>query len=73
MTGAGGDFEDGRDESNVIPTASRRRPAASELNRFHLGPCDVNGYESDDGGDLDADVEQEASQADDGSTQNVED
>jgi len=41
--------------------------------RTNLGPCDVNGYEGEDGNDADADEEEEASQANDGSTQNVED
>jgi hypothetical protein len=40
-----------------------------------LGPSDVNGYEGEDGDDADADADEEedASQVDDGSTQNVED
>jgi len=38
-----------------------------------LGPRDVNGYEGEDGDNVDVDEEEEASQADDGSTQNVED
>jgi hypothetical protein len=41
--------------------------------RTDLGPSDINGYGGEDGDDVDADVEEEASQADDGSTQNVED
>jgi hypothetical protein len=41
--------------------------------RTDLGPSDIDGYEGEDGDDVDADVEEEASQADDGSTQNVED
>jgi hypothetical protein len=41
--------------------------------RTDLGPSDVNGYESADGDDADADEEEEASQVDDGSTQNGED
>ena len=73
MPGGSGDFEDEGDESDAIPTASRRRRAATELERFDLGTSDVDGYEGEDGDDADADEEQEASQADDGSTQNVED
>jgi hypothetical protein len=38
-----------------------------------LGPSNVDGYEGEDGGDAVVDEEDEASQADDGSTQNVED
>jgi hypothetical protein len=41
--------------------------------RTDRGPSDVNGYEGEDGDDADADEEEEASQADDGSMQNVED
>jgi len=76
MPGGSGDYEDERDESDerdAIPTASRRRRPATELERFDLGPSDLDGYEGDDGNDADADEEEEASLADDGSTQNVED
>ena len=45
----------------------------TELERFDLGTSDVDGYEGEDGDDADADEEAQASQADDGSTQNVED
>jgi hypothetical protein len=41
--------------------------------RINLGPSDVDGYEGEDGNDADADEEEEASPANDGSTQNVED
>jgi hypothetical protein len=41
--------------------------------RTDLEPSDVDGYEGEAGDDADADEEEEASQADDGSTQNVED
>jgi hypothetical protein len=43
--------------------------------RIDLGPSDVDGYEGEDGdhADADADEEEDASQVDDGSTQNVED
>jgi hypothetical protein len=40
---------------------------------FHLGTSVVNGCEGEDGNDADAANEEEASQATDGSTQNVED
>jgi hypothetical protein len=78
MPGGSGDYEDEgdeRDEHDAIRTASRRRRPATELDRFDLGTSDVNGYEGEDGddADVDADEEEEASQADDGSTQNVED
>jgi len=38
-----------------------------------MEPSDVDRYEGEDGDDVDADEEGEASQADDGSTQHVED
>jgi len=38
-----------------------------------LGTGDIDGYEREDGDDADMDAVEEASQADDGSTQNVED
>jgi hypothetical protein len=41
--------------------------------RSDLGPSDVDGYEGEDGHNADVDEEEEASQADDRSTQNVED
>jgi len=73
MTAGSGDSEDEGDEIDAIPTASRRRWAETELERFELGTSDVDGYEGEDGNDVDADEEEETSQADDGSTQNVED
>jgi hypothetical protein len=73
MPGGCGDFDDEGDASNASHTASHRRRAATELERFELGTSDANGYEGEDGDDADADEEEEASQADDGSTQNVED
>jgi hypothetical protein len=76
MPGGREEYEDERDDSDVqdaIPTASRRRLPATELERFDLGTSDVDGYVSEDGDDADADEEVEASQPDDGSTQNVED
>jgi hypothetical protein len=81
-----GDESDDRDE---IPIARRRRQAAKELEGFDLSTRDVDGYEGEDGEHADADAEadadadadadaaadeeEEASQVDDGSTQNVED
>jgi hypothetical protein len=73
MPGGCGDFEDVGNESDAIPTASWRRRAATELERFDLGTSNVDGYDGEDGDDADADEEEEASEADDGSTQNVED
>jgi len=77
LPGASGDYNDEGDESYVrdaIPTASRRRRLpVTELERFDLGTNVVDGYDGDNGDDANADAEEEASQADDGSTQNVED
>jgi len=76
MPGGSGDYKDEgdeRDERDAIPTASRRQGPATELERFDLATSDVDGYEGDNGDDADADEEEEASLANDGSTQNVED
>ena len=75
MPGGSGDYNDEGDASDVrdaIPTASRRGPLMTELERFDLGTSDVDGHECEDGDDAYADEEEESSQTDDGSTQNVE-
>jgi hypothetical protein len=71
-----GTYKDEGDESkvsNAIPTASRRRRPTTELERCDLGTSDVDGYEVEDGDDVDADEVEEVSQANDGSMQTVED
>jgi len=76
MPGGSGDFQDEGDESDVrdaIPTAQRRRWPVTELERFDLGTSNVDGYQGEDGDDVYVHEEEEALQADDGSTQNVED
>jgi len=76
MPGGSGDYDDEGDDSekrNAIPNASRRQRATPELERFHLGTSHVDRYEVEDGDDADVDEEEEASQADDVSMQNVED
>jgi hypothetical protein len=78
MPGGSAEYEEEGDESdehNAVRTTSRRPRPTTELERFDLGTSDVNGYQGEDGNDADADgdEEEEASQADDGSTQNVED
>jgi len=75
MPWGNGDYKDEGDKSDehdAIGTASRRRRPATEPERFDLGTSDLDGYEGEDGdnADADADKEEEASQADDGSTQN---
>jgi hypothetical protein len=73
MPGDSGDYGDEADESDkwdAIPTASQRRPAATALERFDLGTSDVNRYDGVDGND--PGVEEEVSEPDDASTQNVE-
>jgi hypothetical protein len=76
MPGGSGDYEDEGDQSDMcdaIPTASQRRGPAAELERFDLGISNIDGYEGEDGDNADPDEEEEVSQADDGSTQHVED
>jgi len=78
MPGGSGDYEDEGDESDEydsIRTASWRQRPTTDLVRFDLGTSDVEGYEGEDGDDVDADADddQETSQTDDGSTHNVED
>ena len=76
IPGGSANCEDGGDESderNVIPTASGQWLAATELERFHQKSSAIDGYEDEDGDKADVDHKEEASQADDGSTQNVED
>ena len=70
MPGGSGDFKNEGDEILAIPTASRQRRATTEIERLDLGTSDVRGYEGADGDNVDE--EEEASQAHDGSTQNVE-
>ena len=75
MAGGSDDYDDEGDEvdeGNVFSTVSRQWRATTELERFHLGTSDVNWYEGDDGNDADADEEDEASQANDGSTHILE-
>jgi hypothetical protein len=77
MPGGSGDYEDGGDESDkhyAICTPRRQRRPAAALERFDLVTSDVDGYEGEDGDDVDgdADEEEDASLAHDGSTQNVE-
>jgi len=60
------------DEHDAIPTTSQWWRAATELQSVDLGTSDVNRYNCEDGNDVDPDEEEEASEADDGSTQNVE-
>ena len=76
MPGGCEDYDDEGDEideSDAIPTGSQRLQAATELERFDLGTSDVDGYEGEEGDDVDADEEEEASQADEGLTQTLED
>jgi hypothetical protein len=68
-----GDVDDEAEQSDAIPTTSRRRRAGTGPERVDLGTTDFDGYEGEDGDDADADEEEERSQAEDGSMQNVED
>ena len=76
MPRGSGNYEEEGDQSNVhdaIPTASRRQRPETELERFDLGTTHVDVYEAEDEDDGYADEEEDASQFDDGSTQNMED
>jgi len=76
IPGGSGDYEDANDERAVheaIPTANGRRRPTTELGRFDLRTTDVDGYVGEVGDDVYVDEEEEASQADEGSTQNLED
>jgi len=76
MPGGSRDYRDEgdeRDERDAILTASQWRQPTTELERFDLGTSHVDGYEGEDGDNVDAVEKEEASQADNGSTQNVED
>jgi len=71
-----GDYEDDADdrhERDDIPTLSQQWWAMTRLQRLDVGTGDVNAYEGDNGNDADTDDEEEASQAIDGSMQNMED
>jgi hypothetical protein len=71
--GACSNFEDEGEDGDAIPTAHRQGQALTDLGRIHLGTSDVDGYEDEVDDDADANEEEEESQANDGSTQNVED
>jgi hypothetical protein len=69
------DYEDEGDKCDkhdAIPTASWRQRPATELKWFGLGTSDVHQYGAEDGNDVDADEQEQPSQADDGSMQNVQ-
>jgi hypothetical protein len=75
MPGGSGNCEDEGDYSgdrDAIPTTSHRRQPATELDWFDLGTSHVDAYEGMDGDNADANEKEEALQADDGSTPNVE-
>jgi hypothetical protein len=61
------------DQSISITISSRQQRAAIELVRFDLGTCDVDREEAEHSDDVDADEMDEASQADNGITQHLED
>jgi len=70
-----GHYEDEGDESDkrdAIPIASSRPRPATDLERFDLGTSDVEGYDGHNVDDADADEEDDASLANEGSIQNVE-
>jgi hypothetical protein len=61
------------DESDAIPTTSRQRRAASDLESFDLGTSHVDRYEGNDGDNVQVDEVEEASHPDDGLPQTLED
>jgi hypothetical protein len=61
MPGGSGYFEDECGACDAIPTSSQRQRAATELERIDQGSSDVDWYEGDDGDDVDAELEEEAS------------
>jgi hypothetical protein len=76
MPGDCEDYDDEGDEidkSDAIPIDSRQRRAATELEMFDLRTSNVDWYEGDNGDNAEADKEKEASQADEGLTQTLED
>jgi len=76
IAGGSGDFKHEGVESNVrgaVPTANRSWWPVNKLETFDQWTNVVDGYEGEDGNDGYADEEEEASQADDESTRNVED
>jgi hypothetical protein len=78
MPGVSGDYkviDNEFDQRDAIPTPSRQRWHATELEGLDLGTSDVDWYKGEDGDNVDAgaDEDEEASEADDGSTQNGED
>jgi len=68
------DAGDERDQRDAIPTSSRRQRPTTEHESFDLGTSDVDGYDCEDADDADAHAHEmkESWQADDGTTQNVE-
>ena len=76
MPAGTGYYDDDGKESNerdAIPRASQWRRPVTELERFDLGSSEVGEYDDEDRDDVDEDEKEEASQANDGSMQNVED
>jgi hypothetical protein len=76
MLGGWADYDKEVDEinqCNAILTSSRRWWTITELERFDLGTSDIDRYESDDPYEVDADEEEETSQANDELMHNLED
>jgi len=76
MPGGSRDYHNECDECdtrNAIPIPDWRRWAVTDLNMFNLKTSDVHGYEGDNGDSAEANDEEGGLQAEDGSTENVED
>jgi len=75
MLWGSGHYEDEDDKCNKcdgIPTTGWQRRPTTELESLDLGTSDVHRYQGEDGDDADVDDNDEALQAVDGLTQNVE-
>jgi hypothetical protein len=55
------------------PLRAKKRLPTTEQEWFDQGTSDIDRYDGEDGDDADVEEEEEPSQADDESTQNVED
>jgi hypothetical protein len=76
MARGSGDYENENNESdkyNAIPTAIRRSRAATDLKTLDLGTSNVHRYMGTDGDNVHLNKEEQESQANDGSTENLDD
>ena len=67
------DSDEEGEKHDVLPTTDWRCQASTRLKECALGTSAVDGNEVENGNNVHSDEEEEASQANDGSTQNVDD